>query len=1139
MQYEKKAFWHPATGGGDFDSAFYAVKPNKWVNASNIRTLTTDFGETNTVESLGANVLKNNPQLPAGTNVFIGHAVDESGSRIVYFIWNSNGNHAIFCYDVLSEVIYLVLANSQVTGGLNFGKNNIIHSTRYVNGCIYWTDELNEPRRIDVDAGIKLNQPSYITTKAPYVAPLSQSVISIIRRQPGLPPTQTKIYQTTPSVTNNFIAKEAFLFCYRYVYRNYETSTLSALSMLCNYNGNSDLFNRVDVAIPFAERIEQDVIQIDLVAVYLQTNTYQIINSWLTSNAADAAAIAAHNAGTTQLTFPFYNDTIGITLDQAYSVKPFDSVPLICKTLETAKNRLFLANNKMGYTAPSITSLAPSFTLTTYDPNVISNPTGEWILLKYRDIISGTGDYSRYLLRTTTPLGTESPAPTYYYEYSSPVPPFPISVNESDLTFVGSNAVQIANHYGQFYPFNISFTDQGVSAVIVTGATPTSNVIGKAFKSDAPYQLSITFYDNAGRKCGLVTNSNCIVRIPDTGLLSDQYVVSLSWALSNSNALIEIPDWAYYYSVNITKCLRTRYFIQCIGQVIYAKKDTSNVYTFTTTTYSTDLAGVAIDLTFLQSNSMGYSFQEGDIVKLVIGTNEYILSIIDQAAQYIICQLQDVGNFATATTGLFEIYTPYKRQSNEPNYEIGELFQVVNPTTNTRSYGTLNGVINGDVYLIRRTNNTSNYIAEAMNIQDKFYQNWFTDSGRPNFIDTIGQQQKSGSISYSNTFIQGSKTNGLSTFDALDTKDIYPECGVLQKLQLTSKVAGEIGSIMLGICTKETVSLYMGETQVMSNVSNAFVAQSDSVIGTINVLKGTFGTRRPESVVEVRGNVFWVDDINGKVVQYSANGLFPISNYEASKFWKLFCAQFNSMTQDQIEALGDRPFIFATVDPHNWELLISVPKTLAVPPKGYLPDYPNEVYPFDIWDGQGKTMVYKLNAQPNHWSGSYPFNPEGMVYIQNKVFSAKQGQLYEHNSDVFPCMYYGQLVKARIMFTLNQIPNRPKVYNNVSVEGNMRPSLVYLRSEPGLVDVEKFDLQEQASDLMDFDFEDKEGNLYASIYRNKLQPTATGMNLNGLLTGDKMRALALLCMLEFDPKSSPLELRFVTFGFSISAGHST
>ena len=1145
MLYEKKNFGNPQNGGGDFDSAFYSVGPNNWINGSNIRTLTTDFGETNTVESIGANVLKNNPFLSPGVNIFIGGAVDEANGRFVTFVWNESGLGGIYAYMVNTEAWFIVLLESDVIGGFNWEKNRYIHSARIINKCVYWTDYFNEPRRVDIEAGIKLYDPSFDTKELPYSTPISQSVISIIRRQPGLPPIQNKVYQTSPTIESNQVALGAGTFAYRYQYRNYETSTLSGQSTLANYNADGSNYNRIDVSIPFSEKIDQDVIQIDLVYRDLNSDIYSIIFSWRKQIAADAAAINAHNAGTAALTYPFYNNLSGIVLDSAYSVKLFDSAPYLSKTLEGAKNRLFQGNYTIGYDTPTETSLSITASQNTFSPSGGGPIVGEWYLLRF--LSSGIpghpfGTYTYYVLQSTVRIfGTEPLAPIYIYGYSATVvPPYPPSVNSSDLTFLGSTPQAAAYSLIPAPGFTIvlNYTDQSQASVIITGVTPPSSVLSTAFKSDAFYQVSISFKDNYGRESGVLTSPSLLVTTPDTGLSNYTYTTFLTWILNNTNALDEIPEWAYYYSINITKCLKTRFFLQSLGVVIYANKDSSGNYTFTTTAYGSDLAGVAIDISYLNTHGQGYVLNPGDIARLYINGNLYVMSIIDQSAQYIICQLMDVGALS-AQTGRYEIYTPYKQQSNEPYFEVSQIYTIDNPGTNTRAYSTLTGFIFGDIYLISRTNSSQGYITEAMNINDKHYQQWFTNSGRPNFIDFIGATNKASSICFSNTFIPGSRNNGLSTFEALNTKDVYPECGPVQKLQLTSKVEGEIGSIMLAVCAKETASMYMGETQVMSASANAFVAQSTDVIGTINVLKGSFGTLNPESVCEFRGNVFWVDIINGKVIQYSANGLFPVSNYKATRFWKLFCAQFISMTQAEIESLGSRPFIFSCVDANNWELLISIPKLLEVPPKGYLPDYPSMIYPFDIWDGQAKTMVYKLNVEPNHWSGSYPFSPEGLLSIQNNIFSFNTAQLYEHNSDIFPCTYYGEPATAKIMCVSNQVPNRPKVYNNTSLEGNLKPTLVYFRTEPSLQEQDRYDLEEQASDLIDFDFEVKEGTLYAAILRNKIQPTSEGIDLNGLLTGNKMRAVTLLILLEFNPEKGPLELRYFNLGYAVSYGHTT
>jgi hypothetical protein len=114
------------------------------------------------------------------------------------------------------------------------------------------------------------------------------------------------------------------------------------------------------------------------------------------------------------------------------------------------------------------------------------------------------------------------------------------------------------------------------------------------------------------------------------------------------------------------------------------------------------------------------------------------------------------------------------------------------------------------------------------------------------------------------------------------------------------------------------------------------------------------------------------------------------------------------------------------------------------------------------------------------------------------------------------------------MAVFNKDGNLPKSYNVIKIEGNLVPTFTYFRSESPYI---------QASDLMDFDFTNYEGMLYATLYRNKLIPTATGYNTNGLITAEKIRTNALRVMLEFTIIDSPLQLRYVTMDYILSKGH--
>lgn len=1140
MEYEKKYF---GNGSGNFDDADFILQPNQWINMENCRIGSTDKGVIGTVESIGKVLLLSDPE-PSVTNVVIGSVPDDENRRIIYFLKDLHGPwDKIVCYDLVQDIFLTVLYSYQVVGGLNFNKNSLIHSARIINGLLYWTDNLNQPRRINIDAGINLNYPTTIPDVEPYTIPINSEVITIIRRPPAYTLTVSKT--TDPDIESNLIKYNAFRFAYRYRYRDGEISTISPHSLLANYNYSTEDFNAIFITVQLTEVIDQDVQQLEIIVYYAEGETGYVIKTWDKANAVDAAEIIAHNAGSGALTFQFSNDEVGEAIDSASLIKPFDSVPLLSETLEQATNRLLLGRNLLGYDTPVTTSLTAE--IVQQEGDLVG---GTWyeVSVTYG---GGTDCFQYYFYFAYFATDVDGTHPAGFYDLTSDrlhwnnntcpgtfFPPiaFVFTIDINDYTHVGTTASDLYAYIplhddaktGGGTPSGRSFhyANATLFSVFTQGGGTASNI--SILKSDSAYRLGIVFYDKYLRQCGVVKGPK--VTTPDR-IYNDfaVYDYAIQWSLNSGAQPDEIPDWAIYYSIVITKSLRTTFFLQSrAGEILYATKDADGNYEFTSTTFADSNAGVALKLDLLFGNGMGYSFQAGDLIKIYRESTggATTVAIIDQVGEWVIGELVDFGDLSSENA-LFEIYTPRPNTAGELYYEIGKIYPIVNPGDISRTYSITIDTIPGDVYILTRGTSPDEYRTENMSPNTTFWRNWFTNAGRLQIIDKIGQRYKETSIKWSNTFIPGTITNGLSSFDALDEKILPGEMGALRKLQVTSKVNNEQGAVMLAICESETASIYLGETQLVGSASNAFVAQSTGVLGTINILKGSHGTMHPESVIEFRGNVYWVDALNGDVVQYSLNGLFPISNYKMTRYWKLFCEQYLSMMQAQIEALGSRPFIFTTVDPYHQELLISVPKLLNTPPRGYLPDYPDRVYPFDIWDGQAKTLVYKLAMEPNFWQGAYTYTGvEGFVTIQNRLFQFRNGLLFELNSTSSA----GASLFARIMFIANQQPSRPKVYNNISLEVNLLPRFTYFMSEQPY---------QQVSNLQDFDYENKEGVLYSQIYRNVLTPSATGLVPNALVVGERMRTYAFRIMLEFDTLDTPLELRFVNIGYSISLGHKT
>jgi hypothetical protein len=1121
----QQIFKKQLNNGIDADSAEFLVPPNSFISGQNVRIGgTTDLGGVGYIENILENVEKFHALPSGGNNTTIGFASDDENGWVVKFNYNDAGYHGIYLYSLYLETWYDLLLEQDVTGGLGFEKNQLIHSTRIENGVLYWCNGfINEPRKLNIRSAINLYNAGVYPDDYAYTSPISQNTLYWIRKQPALPITAEKIDDS--GLANNFIKDEGFWFYWRYIYRDYEISTLSAASELLNYNSVDQDFNSISIEIPLGEYIEQDVLQVDVVVKYASTNKYYVIKSWNKNVPTDAADIVLHNAGSNNLDFEYANDYRGIALDDAYSVKPYDSLPIYAQTIEIARNRSFMMNYTLGYDTPIETSLTVEANI----ENDSATAEGRWVSVTYN--FGGNVHYFLDVQGLETNNG--------FYDYTPQPPAFPAVAVFASMTFVAAGPADFALYILATYSgWSGGFPYTGDESEI-TGAPPVAGLTGtEALKSGATYQASISFLDHAGRKCGILTKDELKVEVADREYAQVDYTTGINWNVDNTDAVDEIPEWAYYYSINLTKCLTTRFFLQSrTKNITYATKDADDAYVFNTATYAANLNGVAIDTTLLNSYGMAYTFTEGDLVNVYIASSIYKLSIVEQKGKWIICELQDLGGLGDTgspkTDVLFQPFTPYRPSVSEAQYEVAQIFAVTNPGTANREYSTLAGTIGGDITLLTRNDGSSDYLTENMSPNDKFPYIWNTDSGRPNFVDTIGQETKTNDICYSDVLIQGTKTNGLSTFEALNTKDVPVECGDGMKLQVADKIS-EQGSIMLALCVNETVSLYLSEAQLLGSTGNAFLAQAADVIGTVNVLQGSYGTMNPESVIRVDGKVAFYCLIKGCFVFYSNAGLFPISDYGVRRTTHLFSQAYAALTQAEIEALGSRPFVFGGLDPYHMEVYWSIPTTTDTPPKGYLPSYESPdfpiIYPFDIYDGVGKVLVFKVEEKK--WATPHNYETEYFINLRDYLFSAKNGSMYQHNNDNGTdetySKWYGVSVKPAIGFIINEEPNIVKQYLTLSIEGNTEPThCIALTEQPNI----------QITDITD-EWVNREGILYASILRDRISPNVSGSYDDKLFTGDRLRSNWCKIYVEFTTNEL-LQIRFFNCGAFPDAGHKT
>jgi hypothetical protein len=1240
------------TGGLNAEDAEHLIGETEAINMQNIRIGTTDNGASGYLENIQSPLLKTQT-LPAGTNITIGTASDDANDILVKFNWNSNGSHGI--YLLSAGVWYTVVLDADITGGLGFSKYSLIHSAYIVDGQLVWTDNDNEPRMVNLAAFNKAYGTSPYTSLNTVSLPVDEAEITIIKKPPVYPPLIDKQYDS--GFNNNFTGNESFQFAFQYLFYDGTYSVLSAWSKNSLLNKSDENFNFIKV---FSDN--QQVVP----------NTARIIRLWVRDSATSkvfkikdwdkevATELAEINAGI--LTFSFYNNARGEFLDDPTSVKPFDSVPLKSNALAVAKNRTILADNTEGYDTPKTTSLSLALStsiglgFTSLNKTLISvfhrNGRGQpetYAFSGWFVYLTEVVPVGYYLINGTSTL-REDTAFIGGHVYGNggdvplPNPALYTSVALSGLTFKGADLQTVA---ANTKPSDTNRWD-GPYATVTSfpcSITGISTSTYRVYLPKSQYRAGVVFYDRYLRKCGVVTNDSAKISIPSRNYAFTVGYASINWTLSNASALTEIPDWAYYYIPVRTLNTRTRYFVAGYDNTAkYATKDNNGLFVYTTTAaMPTNCVALAINAGALLQANLGYAFSEGDQCILIRDDDTtYELPVIGQDGKYILLQPKEVGNLA-AKTFVYEIYTPHKASTEEPYYEMGEMFPVTLPGTSSRAYSTLSSLFRTDTVALTRNYNSSTYYAEAMNPNDVYYQRWDTDAGRINIVTKQGQVRKKTGICFSSVFIPGTSVNGLSSFEVLNKDFLSEEIGAIRKIILASKVQAE-GSVLLTIGENETVSIYLGEKQLFDTEGNSFLIKSDSFIGQKNSLQGSFGTQNPESVVENKGRVFWFDAKSNSFIRYAGNGLFQISNNKLKRVAKLFAQKYLSLSVGDIETLGSRPFVFGGYDSYHDEYLACIPATEIPPPKGYVdtsigtvtvdtlysikhiavstgvykaygayavillnvvvpgwyiltgtaisgsnvgsvPSYPTLAaapssvnfadlefagsiipemleyinqkmivtvsarpttysyvltpagsinvdtngsglpYPYDIYDGLAKTLVYKNEA--DRWMGSFDMEPEWLTSVADKTYAFKEGQTYQLNAGTDYNNFFGTQTYSQIMFLLNADPSKIKEYSTMAIEGNIKPDFVHLQTEtPNL----------QRTDLRADDFIGKEGVFYTYIKRDRLSPNVTGSYLLKQNIGDKMRGPWIKVMLQFEG-SELLQFRFVNIDFKMSAGH--
>jgi len=318
----------------------------------------------------------------------IGQVSDPQRGFIYFFVADdsaTSGNsyagaeHAIYQYNTKSTTNEGLAANSYrlVLKGTalafdpaGFIKADVVNAAFQQDGilktALYFTDNLNPPRKINVDRAVAGDYSGAVGFDLAF---------SSIKAAPNVSPSSS--FSTDTSVDTNMFSSNSFQYATQYIYKDGEESAISSYSELAT--SKSVFFGSIDdTAYAVARNTENvcdvvlninkqmpDLDRVRLLARKGNDGSFFIIDEFdplVSKDRGDGSSGHTPLYTASSQTYHFRNDTLGSTVPNAVADKMYDNVPLLAKGQAVAGNRLIYSNYTEGRanTSPAV-NLTPFY----------------------------------------------------------------------------------------------------------------------------------------------------------------------------------------------------------------------------------------------------------------------------------------------------------------------------------------------------------------------------------------------------------------------------------------------------------------------------------------------------------------------------------------------------------------------------------------------------------------------------------------------------------------------------------------------------------------------------------------------------------------------------------------------------------
>lgn len=946
---------------------------NPLVDAQNCRIHTSENGDFESVQNIPGTIGYDIP-VPSGTNLVIGQFTDRENYRLIIFNWNQFGNHGIYSFNPENNTFTTHIVNSL----LNFSNNPRYRITGVgmSQNLLYWTDGLNPLRMINLTRN--------------YSSITDDVCINLYKRPPVYAPKiQLSKFNSTsgvllpdyylinnPSYKTSAIAGNIYQFATRHVFFDNEISAFSQWSNVASADREDTLssfvYNGFQFEIYFQTELSPIVKKIQI--LYRKNNGA----NWYIYSEKKPSDFTGNS-----LVVQFFDDNSNYVIPDEEATKFYDAVPIASKNLCLFKNRVFTTADLEGYNITPIQNVEwRQRALDTFYPLCLKDGGQYSYGLVYFDKdmrTPGVGDTKNVSIPKATPIdkglnrNTCFTAYPFFNDNNYPLWAKYVSVCRSAnqaydsymqipvkiMFYVGEGDLKDALGNRIAFPKlgGIDYMEKYSNGKVYLNQLPGSTLGGHELK-DVYSKIHLQTPDNIP----FIPDTDCFVRVITQGL---SFIKNEEYKVLGFDGQVIIIDninrepgksWAN----TLLGVLNASLFNFVIVEVFKPKKEVIKTF-YELGRFTMEAISTSISTTF----------------------NDYDTFIQESSNQYATYKFKNLKSSGVLSDNCYNINknATYLTSFASPSFVYNK------PNTGSNESNTYNIVEN----------------AESPNTPDYSKAPFDTWTGRqvaynPNAV----QLNRNTTIRYSDSFIQDSLVNGLSSFNALNEYVLPTFRTPIMKLQ-------PAGNVLLAIHQRTTTSLYVNQNIIQDSEGKEQITKTTAVIGTDRELEDQFGTYHPESVCEFDSKVFAFDIFKGVVWQYDNNGQVAISDRGMQTYFK--------QKADQYLPRKDSVAIVGGIDPYNKEYIITFP---SVPKIGALAAV------------TGETWAY--NFVKNEWCPKLSFTPNLYANINNYLISFVNNKLWVHNQDTENCnTFYGIKYPRSLTFEVNCAPSQVKNFAAVQI----------------------------------------------------------------------------------------------------------